>query len=370
MDYYGFGRTDPFSDPVSYLPPRTYQTVPVNTPSQSVVPVISQSVVAPPPAAAAPLSQYSSFYQAPARPVLAPPRTEPQYFPVTAAAATTQPIRTVDELRPRTPIQGYNTFHGLSEEEQLAIAIAESERMAVEEERKRGMIPGFEDDYLFSDHEDEKSAEEDDDDEYSFYKDPQTRRSMAFSRSISSSSSSSSSNGLKQEMFDPDNEHLITLCPIEGEVYGDNFGLFIVFSNKLTRKQVFTALSAPKQVKNTKDDKYLLQIFVTEFAGRMVTGNYNARNQVIRKNIFVNDWGPFMENLDKFKRYDKHTIEIDNLIRSAAKVIDPNTENNFADFMDRLFYPEQRPKKPRKHKKKEDDTGLENLGNDVSFSDF
>ena len=62
MDYYGFGRTDPFSDPVSYLPPRTYQTVPVNTPSQSVVPVISQSVVAPPPAAAAPLSQYSSWW--------------------------------------------------------------------------------------------------------------------------------------------------------------------------------------------------------------------------------------------------------------------------------------------------------------------
>ena len=197
------------------------------------------------------------------------------------------------------------------------------------------MIPGFEDDYLFSDHEDDyddddEKSPEDDDDDFSFYKDPHTRRSMAFSRSISSSSSSS--NGLRQEMFDPENEHLITLCPTEGEVYGDNFGLFIVFSNKLTRKQVFTALSAPKQVKNTKDDKYLLQIFVTEFAGRMVTGNYNARNQVIRKNIFVNDWGPFMENLDKFKRYDKHTIEIDCLIRSAAKAIDPNAENYFAEF--------------------------------------
>ena len=116
MDYYGFGRTDPFSDPVSYLPPRTYQTVPVNTPSQSVVPIISQPLAPPP--AAAPLSQYSSLYQAPARSVLAPPRTEPQFFPVTAAA-TTQPIRTVDEIRSKTPIQGYNAFHELTDAEQL-----------------------------------------------------------------------------------------------------------------------------------------------------------------------------------------------------------------------------------------------------------
>ena len=61
MDYFGFGRTDPFSDPVSYLPSTTtYQTVPVNTSSQPLVSTISQPVA--PLSAAAPLSQYSSFY--------------------------------------------------------------------------------------------------------------------------------------------------------------------------------------------------------------------------------------------------------------------------------------------------------------------
>ena len=129
MSYFGFGRTDPFSDPVNYLLPTTYQTVPVNTQSQPVVLIITQPVA--PLTAAAPLSEYSPFYRAPTRPVLAPPRTHPEYFPVTAAAATTQPIQTVNEIRPRTPLQGYNAFHDLTDEEQLALAIAESERTEI-----------------------------------------------------------------------------------------------------------------------------------------------------------------------------------------------------------------------------------------------
>ena len=165
MSYLGFGRTDPFSGPVNYLPPTTYHTVPVNTPSQPVVPIFSQPVAPPPPTAA--LSEYSPFYRPPARPVLAPPRTQPEFFPVTAAA-TTHPIRTVNEIRPRTPIQGYNAFHDLTDEEQLALAIAESEYTAQLDERRRlenhGMVPGYEDDYELEEEEDD----DDDDDDYDF----------------------------------------------------------------------------------------------------------------------------------------------------------------------------------------------------------
>ena len=125
----------------------------------------------------------------------------------------------------------------------FVIAIAESERTAQEDEERRlmqGMVPGYEDDYIVGEKEEE---DDDDDDDDSLFRDSQSRKSKPFSLFSSSSSSI-----LARMKIDPDEEHLITICPTEGAVYGDSFGLFIVFSENLTRKQAFTALSAPKQV--------------------------------------------------------------------------------------------------------------------------
>ena len=51
-------------------------------------------------------------------------------------------------------------------------------------------------------------------------------------------------------------------------------------------------------------------------------------------------WEQLLDNLDKVFDYnttDVHTLEIDNLIRSAAKAIDPNTENDFPEYIEPNF---------------------------------
>ena len=83
----------------------------------------------------------------------------------------------------------------------------------------------------------------------------------------------------------------------------------------------------------------------------------NPAIQPVRKNIVINDWGPFFRNLDNIRQYntDVQTLEINNLIRSTAKAIDPDTENNFNDLFDRLFpHKERKPKKKGKAKKQKE----------------
>ena len=89
----------------------------------------------------------------------------------------------------------------------------------------------------------------------------------------------------------------------------------------------------------------MLRIYVTKLFGQRGR-NPKAKILPIKKAIGFGMWEQLLDNLDKVFDYnttDVHTLEIDNLIRSAAKAIDPNTENDFPEYIEPNFAREPLP---------------------------
>ena len=83
----------------------------------------------------------------------------------------------------------------------------------------------------------------------------------------------------------------------------------------------------------------MLRIYVTQLVGRRGR-NPKAKITLVKKVIGFGMWEQLLDNLDKVFDYnttDVHTLEIDNLIRSAAKAIDPDTEMIFQNILNLIL---------------------------------
>ena len=321
-ELFGAGPTKPrhFADAGVNIPPVANTGVPV--------------YIAPPPPVSnipPPVNpEYNSFYIPPPQQTFAPSVTE--YLPVNIPPPTSQ-IATVEELHPKRPREGISSYD-YDESERLWEVLEESKRTAAEEAAKRAKL---ERDFgvVF----DKKQAEEDDDNE--LYE-------MNFEPIYPEGREPPPNMKLNKKDIISAQQHICFIQP-EDKRIPKGFVIFVVYDNHVTRDIFYDCLRAPHA--GIYKGKKIVQIYVTMYIG---TKGYHKEDEnhiiPIRKQISLDaEWDGFLRNSDYMYSYNEakfHTREIDNILRSAAKIFDPKCENNLP-YLD-YYFAKPKPTKAQK----------------------
>ena len=327
-ELFGAGPTKPrhFADAGVNIPPVANTGVPV--------------YIAPPPPPVSNIPppvnpEYNSFYIPPPQQTFVPSVTE--YLPVNIPPPTSQ-IATVEELHPKRPREGISSYD-YDESERLWEVLEESKRTAAEEAAKRAKL---ERDYgvVF----DKKQAEEDDDDISLGDYEPNFEPMYPEGKDLPPDMK------LNKDDIISAKQHLVYIQP-EDKRIPKEFAIFVVFDKNVTRDIFYDCLRTPHAGKFK--DKKIVQIYVTMYIGTKGFYEEDKKHIIpIRKNVSIDDtWEGFIRNMDGMFSYNEakfHTREIDNILRSTAKLFDPMCENNIP-YLDYHF---AKPK-PTKSQKKE-----------------
>lgn len=306
---------------------------------------------------------YNGFYQKPA--IRKIPPSVPEYYPVrAAAAAAAAPRPIIDDFHPVRPRDGV-PISKMTENELLWVAMRNSEESLTDDEIRREKKYG---------HRSRKDVDDEDmdtgemggfDDDDDFAQPPDTdfvvhstnfrKTQKPFSTVAVRNTSSSSSLAAPESTNLKDKWHIITIAPTDSRLEKNRVLVFVLYMKNLKREDVYDCMSNVIE-HYTEDKKAVDLIYYVDSLVEYDSSNLSYRKSMsntaysntIQKNVFFDEWEYYDSFQSTLFRYTKgkQKVLINDIIKSTARLIDPDTENNIPFYLEQFFTKEEKSYSP------------------------